>query len=344
MSKINNFSPYLCLLIGLSWSANSFAMFSLTDTYYAGGNAVQAIYSEDYDALVYRNSASAVRSINFGTGGASLNLAFNSFYDMDSLSAGRYVYVTDYGGERTGYGTPLRQHFVHRYDLQTETWSVKTTNGIAGKIESVTDDKFLLLERDQWVSMTLEQWGDSGSTVQLSNSRADYRGDFEYDESTGRILHGNSGSSSREINTWRLVGNDFYSQESTGTYGSAQGGGGSSVLSTDGSAFYYGAMKVEALDVTNTLRVFDETIFAAFEDVAFGENAYYDAITGEKIGSLGFTSSVYALASSGNSFWAFNENDDTFYEFSRVAAVPLPASAWLFGCALAGIFSLRKRT
>lgn len=233
-----------------------------------------------------------------------VQLATEQFTDMDLTADGQYLFVADYGGERTGYGDPLRPHYVHRYDLQSRTWKIAQAPKIAWKIEAVSGDRVLLQEHDQHVDMTLNSFGDA--MVELSRVNADYYGDFEYDPVTQRVYHGCSGSSSSEIHVRRVDGDTLLYMGDTGTYGTAQGGGGTSVLSTSGKHFYYGRLQVEALSVTNNLFTFPEMIYTASADLAFGQSNYYDAATGVVLGNLGFAATVYGVSEDGHHLWAFN--------------------------------------
>src|SRR5262249_3814830 len=119
-------------------------------------------------------------------------------------------------------------------------------------------------------------------------------------------------------------------QEGSGTYGSAQGYGQNVVLATDGSAFYYGALQVDALDVTHDLRAFPEKIYAANGSVAFGDGKYYDAHTGALLGMLPFSTTVSALNPSGDDFLAFDPASMTVHHFvasNNVALASLGAVA-----------------
>jgi hypothetical protein len=80
-----------------------------------------------------------------------------------------------------------------------------------------------------------------------------YEGNFRYDFRTARLIHGNSNESSQEIQAFKIVSNEFYKQEGSGVYGSASGFGPNVALATDGSAFYYGRLSVDELDVTQNL-------------------------------------------------------------------------------------------
>jgi hypothetical protein len=231
--------------------------------------------------------------------------------------------------------------------LNTQNWEQKSTGLVAGRIAAVSSDRFVLSSTDQWVTFSYNSWG-TGSAVTPLNSDSYggipgafyagvYSGDIEYDPATGRLIHGNSGSSSQEITAFKIVGNDFHGQETSGTYGSASGYGGTSVLATDGSAFYYGALQVDPLDVSHNLHIFPEQIYAATGSIAFGNGKYYDAHTGALLGSLGFDSQVYALDATGQDFWAFDAADNTLHHFMlgvpepssfAVLILGLPALAW----------------
>lgn len=301
------------------------------------GNAQQMIFSSDHQKLVLRNAGSAIRVLDLDTGDVATHLATYSFRDMSLSPDGRYVFVADYGGENIGYGTPANVHRVGRLDLQTGAFATKATPGIAGHVEATAADRFILSSLDQWITFTYESWGD-GSTTSILNTggccwgggfyASAYRGDIEFDAATQRLIHGNSGSSSREIAAYRLLSNNFQNQEDSGIYGTADGYGGSSVLATDGSVFYYGALQVEALDVTNNLRVFPKIIWAANADAAFAEDAYYDAATGSQVGQLGFSTTVYALNRTGRDFWAYDPGKNLLRHFVPAGDVPnLPPSA-----------------
>jgi hypothetical protein len=316
------------LLAALSLASFSNASFASTTTlpvlvesFPAPGAASQLRFSDQYGLLFLRNSGSAIRVVDTTTHSEiDLHLANQQFTDMDLTPDGQYLYAADWGRVATGYGTLTNPHYVHRYNLATRQWESKQSTVDTYKLEAVDANRIILLESDQWVDVNLVQWGAASTMTPLAHASADYYGDIEYDPITGRVYHGNSGSSSREINVLRLVGNTFTGGVGTGTYGTAQNGGGTSTLSTDGSRFYYGALQVEALDVTNNIRTFPQQIYAATPDLAFGSSAVYDAKTGATVGSFGFTSTAYALDQSGNNLWAYANN--TLYHYS----VPEPAS------------------
>ena len=59
----------------------------------------------------------------------------------------------------------------------------------------------------------------------LARADADYYGDSEFDYRTGRVYHGNTGSSSQEIDVLRVDGDNLVWSANTGIYGTATGGG-----------------------------------------------------------------------------------------------------------------------
>lgn len=100
---------------------------------------------------------------------------------------------------------------MHRYDLSNGTWDVESTKNIAGSIEAVTANNFILTSKDQWITFSYEAIGPGSSTTILQNSfySGVYSGDVEYDAAHSRLIHGDSGSSSSEIMAFRLSNNDF---------------------------------------------------------------------------------------------------------------------------------------
>jgi hypothetical protein len=151
---------------------------------------------------------------------------------------------------------------------------------------------------------------------------------MEYDPRTGRIYHGNSGSSSQEISVRVLEWNNIKAAGGTGTYGSANKGGGSVVLSQDGSRLYYGGLQVKAAEVTKNLQTFPELIVAAARDVAFGTTAYYRATTGSKLGEFPFKTAladpqrrgtaptVIAVSPDGLSVWVIDRDKNVARQFA----------------------------
>ncbi len=287
-------------------------------------NAVIMVYSPAANALVLKNSGSAVAVIDIGSGDSRIRLANWRFTDLSISPSGRYAFCADYGGENIGYGTPAGTNYVHRIDLLTMTWEVRAAY-IAGNIQAVSDAQVILKSLDQWVTFTNNAWGDGPALIPLNTPSGSwgpafypvvFSGNFRYDVRTARLLHGNSDLSSQEIQAFRVVNNEFIRQEGSGGYGSAQGYGGSVVLATDGSAFYYGRVQVDPLDVSHNTRVFPELIHAANGRIALGDGSYYDPRTGALLGSLPFSTTVYAMNPEGDDFWAYDSATTTVHHFS----------------------------
>jgi hypothetical protein len=301
------------------------------DSFAVPTNATMMVYSPWAGALVIKNAASAVVAIKVANRQANTRFSNWSFTDIALSPSGRYAFAADYGGENIGYGSPAQAHYVHRLDLASMTWDVRTAY-IAGQIEAVSDTQVILKSLDQWVTFTNNAWGSGPALVPLNSTSGwpwgpgyysgVYSGDFRYDAARGRLLHGSVGISSPEITAFKIVANQFVRQETSGTYGSAYGYGGTTVLANDASAFYYGRLQVDALDVSHNVRVFPESIYAATADVAFGNGKYYDAHTGTLLGTLPFSTTVYAVYPSGNDFWAYDPATTTVHHFS---ALPPPA-------------------
>ncbi|HVN39509.1 MAG TPA: Ig-like domain-containing protein [Myxococcota bacterium] len=294
------------------------------------GSATQLIYSSPYQVLVLRSGGSAVRMLSLPNGTTQTFYSTSLFTDMSLSPSGRYVYVADYGYENIGYGTPRTPSHVGRLDLQTGTWQSKDVAGaIAYHIEAVDDDHFILTSLDQWITFTYDAWG-TGSSISVLTPMGSfagyypgvYEGDVEYDRISSRLIHCSSGISSDEINAFKLSGNTFVKQEGSGGYGSAQNYGGTCVLAVDGSAFYYGELQVDALNVGHTRHVFPELVYAANGRAAFGSGNYYDAATGTLLDSLGFATKVYGLNESGDDFWAYDATSEQLRHFYASDALP----------------------
>lgn len=335
---IGRISLALIFVTGVGPAVFGATLPTLIDSFAAPGAASQLRYSRQFGLLFLRNSGSAIRIVDTNTRQQfDLHFANQQFTDMDLTPDGKYLYAADWGRVRIGYGSLVNPHAVHRYNLATRTWEVKDSQVDTFKLEAIDEDRVLLLESDQWVSVNLMSWGAESQLTYLSGASSDYYGDIEYDPGNGRIYHGNSGSSSAEINVLRLSGNSFSGGIGSGTYGTAQNGGGTSVLSSDGERFYYGRLQVEALDITHNTNFFSEPIYAATHDLAFGSGHIFDAATGVSRGSLGYETTVYSLDPPGHDLWTYANN--TLYHYT--VGVPEPSYiAWL---ALAPLLILRRR-
>jgi hypothetical protein len=265
------------------------------------------------------------------------------FTDMDITPDGRYLFAADYGGEVMGYNKPANQHYVQRYDADKGKWVVLKAPWVAYKIEAVAENRVLLLEGDQWVDCTNNSFkvdttaaADSvGMMMELSRITTDYDGDIEYDPSAGKIFHGNSGSSSHEIHQVQLRNDSLIaSGPGTGTYGTAQNGGGSCVLSTSGKYLFYGALEVNSLVLTQNLHMFPEVIWAANDKIACGNSGYYDIVTGEKLGLFTFMnySNAMTFCEDGTFFCYYVTASNTLQIFQVITPVAnrgeLPSGGW----------------
>jgi hypothetical protein len=287
-------------------------------------SATMMIYSPAASALVLKNVGSAIVVIDIPSRISTTQLANSLFTDISLSPTGRYAFGADYGGENIGYGTPASTSYVHRIDLFNMTWDLRTAY-IAGNVQALSDTQVVLKSLDQWVTFTNNAWGNGTALIPLNTPSGGWGpgyyatvffGDFRYDVRTGRLLHGNSGLSSQEIQVFRIVSNDFARQEGSGIYGSAQGYGGTVALAADGSAFYYGRLQVDPLDVTHDTRVFPELIYAANGRIALADGNCYDAHTGVLLGSLPFRTAVYAMNPRGDDFWAYDPVTTTVHHFA----------------------------
>lgn len=314
----------------------------------APGGVSQLAYSSSTNELVIRNSASAIKVLDLASHNVvSTEMANARFTDMSLSPSGQVLYAADYAGENIGYSQPLGQHYVHRLDLATGAWSTQTTNGVAGRIETVDDQRFILQSTDQWIKFGVKQWGANGTVADVgnTNSRSVYSGNIQYDATHSRVIHGSSGSSSPELSAYKLTGNTLTAQEGSGTYGAAYvpGAGSGALLSSDDSYVYYGALQFDPLDVHALLRTFPEQILGANALYAFSSSNYYDEKTGALVGSLNGNFSTFAFSRTSNDFWAFDSGTNQLVHFAT--SVP-EASTWMMlSLGLLGIgWVARRRT
>jgi predicted Zn finger-like uncharacterized protein len=291
-----------------------------TRTLPAADPPVQLVYSPKHE-LLFRHDGKKALCVTDVKAGKDIDTrsAVEDFSDLHLSPDQSALYVADYGRTNIGYATPMRPSHVHRYDLAARKWERRQAPKIAFRIEVVDPWRFLLLEQDQWVSATVNRWEQGQDRLtELSRVGSNYAGDIEYDPRTGRMYHGNSGISSPEIHVFRLAGNKLQPVAETGTYGTASkaGGGGSAVLASDGSCFYYGKLQVDANDVKNNRRNFLEVILAASRDLAFGEKGYYNAHTGEKVADVGFATRVQAVSPDGMFVWVYNPTSRQLHQFA----------------------------
>ncbi|QDT71698.1 beta strand repeat-containing protein [Lacipirellula limnantheis] len=269
------------------------------------GNVSSALYSNQYDMLFLRDSASGVRVLNASTG-AQLSMRTptptGSFTDFAFSPSGQYLYVADYGGTIVGYGTPAHPSFVHRYDLQSGTWTSAQAIGIGYRIAPVDDNRVFLVGQDQTVDISLQSYAPDSLMTQLAQSSG-YQGDIEYSASLGRLIYNTSGLSQTDVRAYTLSGNTLTGAESVN--GSPYGSSG--VLSTDGLTYYYNQAALNAANLTQNIVTFSQSIGAATPTVAFGTTNYFNAATGASLGSIPFTPQSWTIGANNRDVWAVEQ-------------------------------------
>jgi 6-phosphogluconolactonase (cycloisomerase 2 family) len=301
------------------------------DSIAAPAGVAQLAYSKPYDQICARIGTTKVDILDGTTGAVVSTLAAqNDFSDMDVTPDGRYLFVADYGGTIIGYGEASSPSYVDCYDFATHTWQTKQAPNIAWKIQAVSDAQVLLQEEDQWVAISLNDFGQSSSDpmTELSGTtdvsypnRLMYEGSFVYDYHTGRIYHGDTGSSSQEIEAFSINGNQFQFLGNTGIYGTAQGGGPNLALSPDGQYLFYGNLEFDALSLAK-IGTMNEAIFASAGNLAYGSQSFYNAITGVTLGSLPFSSSIYAVSKDGQDVWACDSTSGVLHHYRTPGSLP----------------------
>jgi autotransporter-associated beta strand protein len=295
----------VCLSSFIQQASEAGPTLSEVQSFTTSGNVSAAIYSSQYNLLLLRDSTTDIRVLNAATG-AQLSLrapsATGAFTDFGLSPSGRYLYVADYGGTNIGYNSPANPSYVDRYDLQTGLWTVAQAAGIGYHIAPVDDNRVLLLGVDQWVDLTLNNYAP-GAMSQLSKISPGYSGNVKFGSNLNRIYYNETGISSTAIRAFNLSGTSMTSAESIagGSYSYTAG-----VLSSDGSAFYYGQVERNAADLTKSIATFSEGITAANSTVAFGTAHYYDATSGTALGVVPYTPNFWTTDGS-RSAWAIQQ-------------------------------------
>ena len=167
------------------------------------------------------------------------------------------------------------------------------------------DTRLLVLGQDQWVKLTLNDWGAAPATpiALLSTATGNlYEGDIEYDPSTGRVYHLDSGISPPAVASYQLAGSTLQLLLSTGA-----SGGLPLTLSTDGTYLDLGRLEVSTANLKTTVFNFPYSILANTAGIAFSNsNNIYAAATGEAIGTLGYSASTMLASDDGLHLLAFD--------------------------------------
>lgn len=273
------------------------------------GNYGSMLYSSQYNRLFLRD-ASGVLVVNASTG-AQMSLrspsSTGTFTDFALSPSGQYLYAADYGGTNVGFNTPANPSYVHRYDLQTGTWTSSQAQGIGYRIAPVDDNRVVLLGQDQTVDIALQQYNPGAPMTWLSQSSG-YRGDVEYSASLNRLIYNSSGLSQTDVRAYALSGNTLTAAESVN---GIPNGYPSAVLSSDGLRYYYNQKSLNAANLNETIATFGQAITAATPTVAFGTTVYYNPATAEVLGSVVYSPSTWAVGANGKDVWALENSAGT---------------------------------
>jgi hypothetical protein len=286
--------------------------------------ALKLVYSRQYQTLIV-DTGNQVLNIDLSTHASAAIAPLGTFTDIAISPSGRYVFATDWLSDNLSLDESHTLNYVHRFDLGTMLWDPPETVWEAGSVQAVADDQVIVKSRHAFQLLVNARFTGGTATTPINTPTTFYEPAFYssvygdssllYDSRSGRLLIAESGSS-RAIFSERLTGNDFVLQEDTiNDGGSVSKYGGTAVLATDMSGFYYGALEVDPLDVTHQLRIFPEAIYAATGDIAFGAGNYYDARTGEFAGNLGRTAHVYGLDVCDTDFWIYDDTDGVLRHF-----------------------------
>ena len=286
--------------------------------------ALKLVYSRQYQTLIV-DTGGQVLNIDTSRHTSAAIAPLGTFTDIAISPSGRYVFAADWLSDNIFLDEAYTLNYLHRFNLGTMLWDAPETVWEAGSVQAVADDQVIVKSRHAFQLLVNARFTGATATAPINTPTTFFEPAFNssvygdsnllYDSRSGRVLIAESGSS-RAIFSERLTGNDFFLQEDTpNDGGSVSKYGGTAVLATDMSGFYYGALEVDPLDVTHQLRIFPEAIYAATGDIAFGAGNYYDARTGQFVGNLGLTAHVYGLDACDTDFWIYDDADGALRHF-----------------------------
>jgi VCBS repeat-containing protein len=220
--------------------------------------------------------------------------------DLDFTADGKYLFV--------GEAASVEGYKIHRYDVQNNTWTSKVAPSTTYRIEAVDATRYLSLGSDQFVNLALNDFGatPTASVTQLTSISAGYQGNMTFDARTNRIYYGEPVNTDL-VKVFALQGNTLTKVLEENFYGFQAPAHLGGVLSDDGRYYYYGSLQVDTATVsTDTTREYPVNILAGAGNIAFAQDRYFNALTGEQLGTYGFTPAQMAFDESGDSIWLYD--------------------------------------
>ncbi len=270
------------------------------------GNVRQIEYSTSTGLLAVRNTATKVYIIDPKTQRVvSEKTAIGVFTDMDLTPDGRYLMVADYVSQ-------THSTFLQVYDLQTNAWAVFNSTVAVCRVEAISAERVLTETCDGPVSLVLNSLSAAQEKLlQLDRFLVHYAGDFEYDNRTNQIYH----LSTSKVYVFD-VSNDRLFEKVEAEYNPYPlREAGSAVLSADGKKLYSGAMQIDAAYVRTKANVFRQIVYAASDELAFGENEIYD-LSGSYVGKLEFVTDVHFVSDDSRRWWTFDPQTDRLRHYA----------------------------
>ncbi len=251
--------------------------------------------------------------------------AISLFTDIDFSPDGRYLFAADWGRDQVRINDVRGIHAVHRFSVADGQWEVarlpESDSLMAYKVEALSGLRFVL-HGESAQTLNMMEWGQPPRLISASVS---LRADYVYDARRERLWATSSGLSPRSVYELlvgeRLVAQLAYISSVDVTPRNPE----HVVLSTDGAHLYVTALQfnlsypiVEQVRdgrYSRHARLFPEVVYAATQHFAFGENGYYSAVTGERLGSLPCASRVMAVSENGTSLWVHDAQTRQLRQF-----------------------------
>ena len=246
---------------------------------------LQVEFAQHAGLLFVRDTPTTVRIFD-AVGGMQIetHIAKEEFVDFDLTPDGRYLYLTDFGGQ-TSLGMPIRPSWIHRYDTETRQWEVKQAPQVAFHIEMIDSQRFALLDGVRFVFLTLNDFGSSPAAPITEVHRQQVElGDIEYDHRTNVLYVSTTTSSWSRVKAFQVDEDSIDEQSGSPLLSPLPN---ELVLSADGRHLFIGYEQFSPADLSTVqFNYYRTAITASTAGIAFSTTDVFSAATGERIGAI----------------------------------------------------------
>jgi len=261
--------------------------------------------------------------------------------DIDVASDGSFMTVLD-NVTRSYWGQPPAV-YVLKYNLNTQAQSgISFVQSPLYTMALGRSDRYVGVGLNQWVNV---YQANASTGSQLSTAGGGYNGSM--DSANVTLLSNSTGTrmyrTETGISSIDLLAFDTSTDTITGIGGRGVGSY-STVplfLNSSDSSLYVGNTRVDPNNISQTLGVFPENIYAATADdsLAFGQNNVYDPTWGNIIQPMPFHSTQLTIGDNGHYLYAWDGANNRV----QVMSIPEPGTVSLLGAGALLLAGRRRR-